>query len=152
MAAKSKMEGTRNDGIPCLSVRQPWAELIAAGPKRIENRPWATKYRGWLGIHAGKTYDAGADDFYFQLAFGVDQSVDRSRMIFGAVIAVARLVACIDYRAATCDDWTANRFAWVVDDPWFDGPVAWVLDEVRRIEPVYCRGGLQLFYPAEFTS
>lgn len=36
-----------------LTVRQPWASLIAAGVKTIETRSWSTKYRGPLAIHAG---------------------------------------------------------------------------------------------------
>lgn len=37
-----------------LTLWQPWASLIALGMKRIETRPWTTKYRGPLAIHAGK--------------------------------------------------------------------------------------------------
>ena len=37
-----------------LTIRQPWASLIAAGVKTIETRSWSTKYRGPLAIHAGK--------------------------------------------------------------------------------------------------
>lgn len=40
-----------------LSVRQPWAWLIVQGYKHIENRPWTTKVRGEILIHAGKTFD-----------------------------------------------------------------------------------------------
>ena len=36
-----------------LSVRQPWAELIVAGLKDVENRTWRTDYRGPVLIHAG---------------------------------------------------------------------------------------------------
>ncbi len=35
-----------------LSVRQPWAWLIAQGYKDIENRNWWTKFRGRFLIHA----------------------------------------------------------------------------------------------------
>ncbi|RYF10502.1 MAG: ASCH domain-containing protein [Flavobacteriales bacterium] len=35
-----------------LSIKQPWASLIATGIKDIENRTWATKYRGRIYIHA----------------------------------------------------------------------------------------------------
>lgn len=35
-----------------LSVRHPWAHLIVAGVKPIENRPWSTEYRGPVLIHA----------------------------------------------------------------------------------------------------
>ena len=38
-----------------LTIRQPWASLIAAGMKTIETRGWSTRYWGPLLIHAGKT-------------------------------------------------------------------------------------------------
>lgn len=37
-----------------LTIRQPWASLIAVGAKTIETRGWSTTYRGPLAIHAGK--------------------------------------------------------------------------------------------------
>lgn len=40
-----------------LSVKQPWAYLICSGKKDIENRTWATKYRGRVMIHASKVID-----------------------------------------------------------------------------------------------
>lgn len=43
-----------------LSVRQPWASLIAWGDKTIEHRSWETPYRGPLLIHAsGRPICAG---------------------------------------------------------------------------------------------
>ena len=35
-----------------LTVKQPWASLLVAGIKTVENRTWTTKYRGPLAIHA----------------------------------------------------------------------------------------------------
>ncbi|MFD2600180.1 ASCH domain-containing protein [Sphingobacterium corticis] len=35
-----------------LSIKQPWASLIAHGIKDIENRTWKTSYRGRIYIHA----------------------------------------------------------------------------------------------------
>jgi len=35
-----------------LSIKQPWASLIAHGIKDIENRTWKTKIRGSIFIHA----------------------------------------------------------------------------------------------------
>jgi hypothetical protein len=37
-----------------LTVRQPWASLLAHGAKRFETRSWKINYRGKLAIHAGK--------------------------------------------------------------------------------------------------
>jgi hypothetical protein len=38
-----------------LSIRQPWAWLIVNGHKPVENRDWATSFRGPVLIHAGLT-------------------------------------------------------------------------------------------------
>jgi activating signal cointegrator 1 len=38
-----------------LSVRQPWCSLLLSGEKVLENRTWATPYRGRLWLHASKT-------------------------------------------------------------------------------------------------
>ena len=40
-------------GEPVLTVRQPWASAIFNAGKDIENRVWATDYRGRLWIHSG---------------------------------------------------------------------------------------------------
>lgn len=37
-----------------LSIRQPWAWLIVHGYKPVENRGWATKFRGRILVHAAK--------------------------------------------------------------------------------------------------
>jgi hypothetical protein len=42
--------------VKALTIRQPWASLIALGVKRIETRSWSTQYRGPLAIHAGKAW------------------------------------------------------------------------------------------------
>jgi activating signal cointegrator 1 len=38
----------------CLTLTQPYAQLIALEQKHIETRSWPTNYRGPLAIHAGK--------------------------------------------------------------------------------------------------
>ncbi len=43
-----------------LTVRQPWASLIVADIKDVENRTWRTHYRGRLLIHAGSNLDRAA--------------------------------------------------------------------------------------------
>ena len=43
-----------------ITVKQPYATLIAEGLKKYEFRTWNTKYRGDILIHAGKTVDKKA--------------------------------------------------------------------------------------------
>jgi hypothetical protein len=41
----------------CLSLKQPFADLLALGEKIIELRKWNTKFRGKFLIHASKNMD-----------------------------------------------------------------------------------------------
>lgn len=41
----------------CLSVRQPWADLLVSGRRGLEIRKWNTSYRGDLLIHASLRVD-----------------------------------------------------------------------------------------------
>lgn len=43
-----------------LTLKQPWATLVAEGIKKYEFRSWKTKYRGKLLIHAGTGIDKEA--------------------------------------------------------------------------------------------
>ena len=70
-----------------LTIRQPWASLIVAGIKDVENRSWLTSYRGRLGIHAGSRVEQDALDAYGHLLDG-----DLPR---GALIGSVTLVDCI---------------------------------------------------------
>lgn len=40
-----------------LSIKQPWAWLIVAGIKDVENRSWPVSFRGRLYIHASENFD-----------------------------------------------------------------------------------------------
>jgi hypothetical protein len=44
----------------CLSLHQPWATLILAGAIRYQSRPFGTRYRGRLAIHATKSFSEAA--------------------------------------------------------------------------------------------
>lgn len=107
----------------CLSVRQPWPELIARGVKTLEIRSWSTRYRGPLLIVSGVARHAlGPAD------------VDGPR---GCTIC---LVDLVDVREATPAD--AELCGGFVPAP---GSLAWVLRDPRRVEPVPVLGRLSLF-------
>ena len=114
-----------------LTICQPYAEMIASGEKRIENRTWYTGYRGPLAIHAGKSLG------YLRLA-------DMKRwpdMVFGAIIAVGRLVACVPVNVWR-DLHRPNHRDW----KYAEGPWCWLLRDVRRLDrPIPCSGKLRLW-------
>ena len=64
----------------CISLKQPYAELLASGKKTIETRGWSTKFRGSFLIHASKTVDIEASKYY---------EIDTHRITKGAVIGKA---------------------------------------------------------------
>lgn len=50
-----------------ITIKQPFATLIAEGIKEYEFRVWKTKYRGEIWIHAGKGVDSKAMKKYAHL-------------------------------------------------------------------------------------
>ncbi len=98
-----------------LSVKQPWANLIAAGDKTIETRTWATEYRGDLLIVSSKTPK-------FEPA--------------GYALAIVRLTECRlmtarDQLEACCEIYP-NAYAWILKD-------------IRKIQPFPVKGKLGIF-------
>lgn len=43
-----------------ITLKQPWATLVAEGLKKYEFRSWKLNYRGEILIHAGKSIDKEA--------------------------------------------------------------------------------------------
>src|SRR5579871_5914383 len=126
----------------CLSVRQPWAWLILAGIKKVENRGWAVKHRGPLVIHAGKTYDRRAD----VPAGTVTPAPDT--LAYGAVLGVVDVVECVDFRALlmrATERVTKLELA-LIRDPWARGPYCLLLRRPRLFDrPLPYAGKLGLF-------
>lgn len=52
-----------------LSLMQPWATLLATGPKHIDTRSWRTAYRGIVAIHASKGFPAWAREYSKETPF-----------------------------------------------------------------------------------
>ena len=78
-----------NEPIKCLSIRQPWAEMILHHNKSAENRTWNTGYRGPLVIHAGKARASRDDVQTIRDMFDIE--VDRDKLTYGAFVGVVEL-------------------------------------------------------------
>jgi ASCH domain len=114
-----------------ISIKQPWAELIASGRKTIELRSWSRDYRGELVIVSGLRFDPR----------GAHYDVDGPR---GVAVCVVDLV---DVRPATFGDSEAACFGVDVDEfVRADKQLfSWVLANPRRVAPTPVRGVLGLF-------
>ena len=69
-----------------ITIKQPWATLIAKGYKEYEFRTWKTKYRGEVLIHAGKGIDKKAVPRFKHL--NLEYPV-------GQIIAKAKITDCV---------------------------------------------------------
>lgn len=134
-----------------ITILQPWASLIACGAKQIETRGWKTSYRGPIAIHAAKDEDKKKERIR-HIVFRAEQyGIALPELLFGKVIAIAELVDCvrvekfvrknnsiivrallengqiISAQEESLGDFTPGRYAWI-------------LDNVRPIDPVPAKG------------
>lgn len=126
-----------------LSIQEPWASLIVAGIKPIENRTWWTKVRGQTLIHAGKKFDGDACMWLLNNWFkhGLPSTVEdliRQKLARnfgpggfgrGEIIGKADLVDCVTSHPS----------------PFFFGPHGFVFANPHELPHVALRGQLGFF-------
>lgn len=117
-----------------LSIKQPWAWLIVAGYKDIENRNWPTKFRGRIYVHVGKRFDN------LGLAWLIDKGMapidalllHSNRIPRGAIIGEVDIVDCVEHSKS----------------PWFVGPYGFVLaNPTLYDQAIPSKGRLGFFDP-----
>jgi len=101
--------------IKALSVKQPWANMIASGEKTIETRAWGTNYRGELLIVSSKV-----------------PAIEPA----GCAVALVNVVDCrpmipADEPAACCQVYPNAQ--------------SWVLNDIRAVEPFPVKGLVGVF-------
>ena len=78
--------------INVLSLKQPWASLVAWNCKSLETRSWATKYRGPLFIHASASKNKTDAMLCKQYPFSSFLAEgEYERLPFGKIIACVNL-------------------------------------------------------------
>ena len=108
-----------------LCLKQPYASWIAEGKKTIETRTWKTNYREKFLVVASRGLDLLRE---LELAL--------ENYPIGMALAIARILDCRpmteqDEKAACCE--------------LYDGAWAWLLTDVRKIEPFPVKGQLSFF-------
>lgn len=84
-----------------ISIKQPWAYLIACGLKDIENRTWKTKYRGKILIHTSsksdnEPYQLFTDEQWDEIEKNqMDPEVFNSYKDLGMIIGEVDIVDCV---------------------------------------------------------
>jgi hypothetical protein len=118
------------DNLKCLSVQQPWAWLIVNGFKDVENRDWATSYRGPVLIHAGSRVDGNW--------FNIGELYDRPLAALDIVPhfdmperqqdyptrAIVGMATLVDVVTASTSPWFVGRYGFIfIDAKPFNQPV-----------------------------
>jgi hypothetical protein len=117
-----------------ITIKQPWAQLIAEGAKDIENRDWWTRERGRIAIHSSaKIAASDIEDACTAMRTFIPRFSSR---IFtaeavtypaGSIIAVADLVGCVSES----------------ESPWFFGRFGFLFrGAIKLPEPIRIRGAL----------
>lgn len=121
-----------------ITIKQPFASLIASGHKEYEFRTWKTAYRGDILIHAGKSVDQEAMERFS--SFGLDCPL-------GCIIAKATLTDCVfideNVRQALSSK-NAPVYWGITNDPSWKG-YGFKLENIQKIAPIPINGKLGLW-------
>lgn len=120
-----------------LSIRQPWAWLIAAGIKDVENRTWWTPVRGRIYIQAGKKFDEEGYNRLISATGGIGYPLKVDYKL-GAIIGEVDIIDC-KFRHA--DDMPFLYSKW--HDPGYWGFI--LANPLMYDYPIPCRGQLGFF-------
>ena len=110
-----------------LSLKQPFAELILQGRKKIELRKWNTNFRGEFLIHASKNPDEEA-----MKEFGFNE------LPLGFILGKANLVDVKHYE--NDGEFNKDKDLHLASRNW--GDFGFILEKPERIKPIPTRGQL----------
>ena len=121
-----------------ISIKQPFATLIAEGLKEYEFRTWKTKYRGDILIHASKSVDRKAMEKFKKL--NLEYPV-------GCIIAKAKITDCVfidkDMKEMLNKKDSLVYSGVCKDEEWVG--YGFKMEDVEKMNPIYVDGKLGLW-------
>lgn len=121
-----------------LSIKEPWASLIMNGTKKIETRSWKTKYRGEIYIHASLSKAKITKSEVYEL-------IKDMNFKCGYIICKCNLVDCIYMTDEYVNDMKTNHYEEYICGHYEVGRYAWIVEDVKVIEPIEAKGKLGLW-------
>ncbi len=121
-----------------ITIKQPFATLIAEGLKEYEFRTWKTNYRGEIFIHAGKGIDKKAMKRYEHLDLVYPT---------GRIIAKVTLTDCVSIdkeMRKVLEKKDPLVYFGVIKNPEWQG-YGFKLENIEKIEPIPTNGKLGLW-------
>jgi hypothetical protein len=127
-----------------LSLKQPWATLLAHGRKTIEVRKWPTSRRGLVLIHAARVSDDRPEAWSH-----VPPELRTAAQQVGGIVGVGELTDCLAYR--TLEAFTADQNRHLNDPGWFVGPILYgfTFVNLRPLAFRPCSGWMRFFPVAD---
>ena len=129
-----------------LTLREPWATLMALGEKRIETRSWATKYRGPLAIHAargGLTLEELRRMEVCEPFFA--EAVKDAEFHLGCIVAVVSLADCVPVEKCSSLGGPKDKWLTPKEEAFGDyspGRYGWITGNRFRLpRPIPFKGG-----------
>lgn len=113
-----------------LSLKQPWAELILQGRKKIEIRKWKTKFRGDFLIHTSKNPDNEA-----MKKFGF------TNLPCGFIVGKAKLLGVKEYKDN--EEFENDKNLHLATPEW--GNYGFILENAERMNPIEAKGKLNFW-------
>jgi hypothetical protein len=98
-----------------LSIRQPWAWLICMGYKDIENRDWATKFRGPFLVHASQgmtTHEYNEVRGFLAEVFPNIRLPIPDHLPRGGIVGQAEITGCVD---SSPSRWFFGKYGFQLD-------------------------------------
>jgi uncharacterized protein (UPF0264 family) len=126
--------------VKALSIKQPWATLLAHGRKTIEVRRWRLNFRGPLLIHAARISDSRPEAWKHVLP----ELLDEAQQV-GGIVGIGRLDECKVYRSL--ESFVADRRRHLNDPSWFDpsGLFGLCFSDLRALPFHRVKGNVKLF-------
>jgi len=119
----------------CLSIKQPFAELVVQGRRTIEIRTWNTKFRGEFLVHASQKIDKEICKLH---------NIDPSKLIHGAIIGKAFLYDVKEYKSLK--EFIRDKSKHLATERYSDHKYGFLLRDAKRLgKPVYMPGRLNFF-------
>lgn len=121
-----------------ITIKQPYASLIAAGIKKYEFRTWKSNYRGKLLIHAGKGIDKKTMEKFKNYNLEYPS---------GCIIAICDMVDCVKIDEETREMLLKENelvYGKAAMDKSFDG-YGFRLENVKMIEEIPVKGALSFW-------
>lgn len=121
-----------------ITIKQPWATLIAEGLKEYEFRTWKTKHRGEILIHAGKGIDKKAMEKFKHL---------NLEYPIGCIIAKAKITDCIyidSEKRKMLNEKNSLVYSNIIKNTEWNG-YGFKLENIEKIKSIPVKGKLSLW-------